>query len=99
ESGYTGVMKIPFKSLHFPEQEIQDWSVQFIRNYPRNARHIFSWTNVNMDNSCLMCQNGTLANMRGIESKNTVELLPYAMSYQSSSIDSDNPSSGLNHDP
>jgi len=100
DSGYTAVMKIPFKSLHFPKQKIQDWSIQFIRNYPRSKRYQLVWTNVQIDNSCLMCQNGDLVGMRNVENSNTVELLPYAMSYQNSSIrNTDNPSSGLNNDP
>ncbi|HET6528349.1 MAG TPA: sugar-binding protein [Balneolaceae bacterium] len=100
DSGYTAVMKIPFKSLNFPDQKIQDWTVQFIRNYPRNSRHIFAWTNMDRDNPCLICQSGEMVNIRGIKSTNTVELLPYAMSYQSSSINNaDDPSSGLNHGP
>ncbi|HEX6982315.1 MAG TPA: sugar-binding protein [Balneolaceae bacterium] len=100
DSGYTTVMKIPFKSLNFPDEKVQDWSVQFIRNYPRNSRHVFTWTNSTQDNSCLLCQSGDLVNLRGLKNTATVELLPYAMSYQSSSINNPSePSSGLNHDP
>jgi hypothetical protein len=93
-------MKIPFKSLNFPDKKIQDWSVQFIRNYPRNSRHILTWTNSTRDNSCLLCQNGDLVNLRGLKNTDTIELLPYAMSYQSSSINNPgDPASGLNHGP
>lgn len=100
ESGYTSVMKIPFKSLNFPDRDIQNWSIQFLRNYPRENRYQFSWTDVDLSNSCLMCQNGMLTGLREVESTNTVELLPYGMSFQSSSLDeAGNPSSGLNHGP
>lgn len=100
DNGYKGVMKIPFQSLNFPDKPIQEWSVQFIRNYPRNSRYQFVWTEVDLDNSCLMCQNGLLTNIRGVESSNNVELIPYAMGYQSSSIrDADAPNSGLDHGP
>lgn len=100
DSGYTAAMKIPFKSLNFPRQDIQNWSAQFIRNYPRNSRYQMAWTDVSVDSPCFTCQNGTLTNLRGLESSNTVELLPYAMSFQNSSIeDPDNPSSGLDHGP
>ena len=44
ESGYRAVMRIPFKSLNFPDADIQDWSIQFLRNYPRNNRYQFSWS-------------------------------------------------------
>src|SRR6056297_2122674 len=42
-TGYRAVMKIPFKSLNFPEQDVQRWSIQFLRNYPRNSRYQFTW--------------------------------------------------------
>jgi len=98
DSGYRGVMKIPFKSLNFPERNIHDWSIQFIRNYPRNSRYQFVWSEVDLDNSCLVCQNGVLTGMQNIENSNTIEFLPYGMSYQSSTINNaGNPNSGLDH--
>lgn len=100
DTGYRTVLKIPFKSLNFPQRDVQDWSIQFIRNYPRSNRYQFTWSDVDLSNSCLMCQNGELTGMQGVESSNTVELLPYGMSYQSSSINNvDNPTSGLDHEP
>ncbi|NIT55942.1 MAG: hypothetical protein GWN00_06800 [Aliifodinibius sp.] len=100
DSGYRGVMKIPFKSLNFPKRNIHDWSIQFIRNYPRNSRYQFVWSEVDLDNSCLICQNGELTGMKDIENTNTVELLPYGMSYQSSTLnDASSPNSGLDHGP
>lgn len=100
DSGYRGVMKIPFKSLNFPERDIHDWSIQFIRNYPRNSRYQFVWSEVDLDNSCLVCQNGVLTGMKNIENSNTIEFLPYGMSYQSSTINNaGNPNSGLDHGP
>lgn len=100
DSGYRAVMKIPFKSLNFPDREVQDWSIQFIRNYPRSNRYQMVWTDVSVDNSCLMCQNGTLTDLRGLQSSNTIELLPYAMSYQNSAMEQPgNPASGLDHGP
>ena len=58
DSGYQGVMKIPFKSLNFPDRDMHNWSIQFLRNYPRNSRFQFAWSKVNLDNSCLVCQKG-----------------------------------------
>ncbi|PAU94845.1 hypothetical protein CK503_05070 [Aliifodinibius salipaludis] len=98
DSGYRGVMKIPFKSLSFPDRDIHSWSIQFIRNYPRNNRYQFAWSEVDLDNSCLICQNGRLVGMRDLENSKTVEFLPYGMSYQNSTINNaDDPNSGLNH--
>jgi hypothetical protein len=99
-SGYRAVMKIPFKSLNFPKRDLQNWSIQFIRNYPRNNRYQMSWSNVRLKNSCLICQSGSLTGLQNIENTNTVELLPYGMSYQTSTLDTPgDPSSGLDHGP
>ncbi|MDZ7658956.1 carbohydrate binding family 9 domain-containing protein [Fodinibius sp.] len=98
DKGYQVTLKIPFKSLNFPDRDIHKWSIQFIRNYPRNSRYMFTWTNVRLDNSCMLCQNGRLVGLKDIENTNTVELLPYGMSYQSSTINNaGNPNSGLDH--
>lgn len=100
DEGYFAVMKIPFKSFNFPDRDVQNWSIQFIRNYPRENRFQLSWTDVSMDNSCLLCQSGELLNMQNVERSNTVELLPYAAATQSSEIrDSFDPNSGLRHNP
>src|SRR5699024_8310097 len=98
DSGYTAIMKIPFKSLSFPDEDEQDWSIQFIRNYPRSSRYLFSWTKINRGNSCVMCQSGEMTNLHGIKSTNVIEFLPYAMSYQSSAMNNtEDPFSGLDH--
>jgi len=99
QSGYTAVMKIPFKSIHFPTRNIQDWSVQFFRNYPRSSRYQLTWTKVDIGNSCLMCQNGTLTDIKGVENHHTIEFLPYALGHQSSKLNQAQPSSGLDNGP
>lgn len=98
--GYIAVMKIPFKSFNFPDSEVQDWAIQFIRNYPRDNRYQISWTDVSMDNSCFLCQSGTLANMQRMERAKTVELLPYAAATQGGALnDLSDPDAGFNNDP
>lgn len=100
DSGYVAIMKIPFKSLNFPEKNIQDWRAHFFRNYPRNARHQLNWTYVSADNPCFLCQAGTMENIKGIEGGGSLELLPYFLSYQSSTLDDPtNLSSGLDPEP
>ncbi len=100
DSGYRAVMKIPFKSLNFPKKDVQNWSIQFLRNYPRNNRYQFTWTDVKLSNPCLICQNGMMTGIKDIENTKTVELLPYAMSFQESTIrNAADPQSGLNHGP
>lgn len=100
DNGYISVMKIPFKSIDFPDRDVQNWSIQFFRNYPRDNRYQLSWTDFRLDNSCLLCQNGVLVNMKNIQSSNTVELLPYSAATQNGSIsDPLNPESGIDNGP
>ena len=100
DSGYTAVMAIPFKSLGFPNKKVQSWSIQFVRNYPRQNDYKFSWTYVNMNESCFLCQNGELNGLKNVTSSNTVDILPYAIATKSSSLNNtDNPASGFNEGP
>jgi hypothetical protein len=100
DSGYTAVMKIPFESLHFPEATLQNWSINFLRIYPRNKRYIFTWTDVSLGNSCILCQDGRITGLSGIKNSNPVDIIPYALGYKSSALnDPGNPASGLNSGP
>ena len=100
DTGYTAVMAIPFKSLHFPNRDIQNWSIEFYRNYPRTIRYQLVWTRIDTNNPCLLCQTGSMIGIQGIKNHNTVELLPYAIGSQTGSIsNSDDPGSGFNNNP
>ena len=57
-------------------------------------------TKIDIDESCFLCQNGELTNLRNVTSANTVEFLPYVIATKSSSLNNtDNPSSGFNEGP
>ena len=100
DSGYTAVMAIPFQSLRFPVQDVQNWGIEFIRNIPRASRTQTSWVRVNLNDPCLLCQMGTLEGLKGLQSTGSVELLPYAMGLESGSInDASNPSSRFSNGP
>ena len=96
DTGYTVEMAIPFKSIHFPSADIQDWSVMIIRNYPRDSRYQNSWTPIDRNDPCSICQGGTLRGLRGLQSTSSLEILPYAMGFQAGALnDDENPSSGF----
>ena len=99
DEGYSAVMKIPFKSFNFPDRDIQNWAIQFIRNYPRENRYQLSWTNVSIDNPCLLCQSGSLSNIEDIDRSNTVEILPYvAATHRGALADLNDAESGFNNE-
>src|SRR5699024_2777228 len=62
--------------------------------------HEFAWTDLNMHSGCILCQSGKLIGMTGIESSNPVNIIPYALGYQSSSLnDPNDPASGMENHP
>lgn len=92
--GYCVEMAIPFSSLRFPKTEIANWHLIALRIYPRDSRYNFSWTPMDRNNPCMMCQSGMLTGPQGIKSPVKVDLLPYIVSYKSGSVeDSDVPNS------
>lgn len=94
DSGWTAEMAIPLKSIRFPAKPIQEWVLLVGRIYPRESRYIYSWTPFDRNNPCFMCQGGKLTGIRDIESFSAVDVLPYAIATQSSSLrDTDDPSS------
>jgi hypothetical protein len=89
-------MAIPFGSLRYPQAENSSWHLFVARIYPRDSRYNFSWTPLDRNNPCMMCQAGMLTGLHDIKSPVKVDLLPYVVSYQSSSVeDSDVPNSPL----
>jgi hypothetical protein len=99
DSGYTVEIEIPFKSIRFPNADVQDWSVMLIRNYPRESRYQFSWTPIDRNNPCSICMTGTLRGLQGLESGGTVEVLPYVMGFQSGNMnDVEDPASGFTNE-
>jgi hypothetical protein len=80
--GYVVEMAIPFSSLRFPNQPVQEWRITFARNYPRSSQHQFSWAPLSMNNPCVMCQLGRLEGIEGIAAGGTLEILPSLVASQ-----------------
>ena len=96
DSGYTVEIAIPFKAIHFPPAEVQDWSMALIRNVPRESRYQNSWTPFDRNNSCSMCQGGTLRGLRGLQETGSLQILPYAAGSQAGALnDESDPQSGF----
>ena len=91
-------MKIPFKSLRFPNREDQRWAIHFARNYPRDNQYRFSWMPITQNNNSLMGQAGTLEfQIPKQESVHrTFEVLPYTNASQQQSRDEDPESVSFN---
>ncbi len=100
DSGYTAVMAIPFKSLRFPNKEIQSWGIDFLRNIPRESSVETSWTRVEINDPCLLCYEGTLTGLKNLHSSGNFNFLPYVLGFENGNIiDASNPHSGFYNGP
>jgi hypothetical protein len=95
-SGWTAEMALPFKSLRFPSQREQRWTVLFFRVYPRASQYQISWNPIDRNNPCIVCQGGLLEGITDVESVSSVDVLPYVVAQQSGSLaDVSNPQSSF----
>jgi hypothetical protein len=96
--GYQVEMAIPFRSLRFPDREVQNWNMTFWITHPRQSRAQYTWAAISRDDPCWFCQFGTLTGIRGVSGGGGIEFLPAVTGSQSASLrSSDNPSLGLDN--
>ncbi|MFC1563739.1 DUF5916 domain-containing protein [candidate division KSB1 bacterium] len=83
--GWTGEMRIPLNQLRFADKEEQVWGLQFTRRlYRKEERSI--WQHKPADAPGWVSQFGELRGIRGIKSKNSIELLPYSVAKLETSL-------------
>jgi len=87
DSGYQVELAIPFASLRFPDRPEQTWRLNFWRDRQRDNRYRYSWTAIDRDNACWVCQWGTLTGLSGIRPASSLDILPSVIGYQSGARD------------
>lgn len=98
DAGWTAEMAIPFRSIRFPDTREQEWGIHVLRIRPRDSREQHSWLPVDRDDSCFMCQAGTMRGITGVNTGKNLEILPYTIASQSGSLnDGDDPHSGFDN--
>ncbi|MCI0451105.1 MAG: carbohydrate binding family 9 domain-containing protein [Candidatus Latescibacteria bacterium] len=85
--GWTAEMAIPFRSIRFPDQDLQSWGIHVFRNRPRASREQMSWAPISRDNDCFFCQAGTMSGIAGVNQGKNLEVLPYVLASQASALD------------
>ena len=96
---WTAEMKIPFKSLKFPDKAIQEWRVHILRNRPRNLRQRIYWASVSRDDPNFLGQSGKFKGIENIKGGNSLEILPYVLGQQKATLNSPfNSNSSLDYD-
>lgn len=100
DSGYTAEIALPFKSLRFPPDKKQHWLVEFFRNLPRDSRYQITWTPIDRNNPCVLCQGGTIEGIENVEASGNLEMLPYAMGAKTGvADDNEDPASHFSDGP
>ena len=96
DTGYQIEMAIPFKSLRFPNTDVQTWRATFWITHPRESRNTYSWAAMSRDNPCWSCQFGTLNGIVGVKSGKNLEILPAFTGAQAGALnDAGDPDSGF----
>ncbi|MCL5021077.1 MAG: carbohydrate binding family 9 domain-containing protein, partial [Bacteroidetes bacterium] len=100
DSGYTLEIAVPFKSLRFASAGPQHWRVEFFRNLPRDTRYQITWTTLDRNNPCLMCQGGTIDGIENVTASDNVDIMPYLVGAQTGTMsDASDPSSNFTAGP
>ena len=99
ETGYTVEMAIPFKSLRFPDTEVQTWKGTFWITHPRENRSQYSWASISRDNPCWACQMGTFTGIQNVSAGRNLEILPSLTGASAGALrESGNPDAGFDND-
>jgi hypothetical protein len=80
EDKWIAEIKIPFAALRFPNQDVQNWRINFNRSIRRNREDAF-WNTYNPNGLNFLSQFGYLDNVKGIKSPIRLSLYPYVSAY------------------
>ncbi|MBU8933545.1 MAG: carbohydrate binding family 9 domain-containing protein [candidate division Zixibacteria bacterium] len=86
DSGYQVEIAIPFSSLRFPNQEVQEWKVDFWRHHWRETHYTMSWAAYDRDEPCWPCQWGTITGIENVKPGRGIEILPAMVGYQAGEL-------------
>lgn len=86
EWGYQAEIRIPFKSLRFPEQEEQSWGLQVERNVQRTG-YQSSWSPITGNVANKLTQTGQLDELRNLDMGLFMELNPVVTGSRNGELD------------
>jgi hypothetical protein len=73
--GYSAELKIPFKSMRFPDADVQDWGLQIQRSIRRTG-YEQSWAPITRDEANGLAQSGSIRALEGIDPGMFLEFNP-----------------------
>ncbi|MEO6443673.1 MAG: DUF5916 domain-containing protein, partial [Gemmatimonadaceae bacterium] len=81
EFGYEVEIRIPFKSLRYQPQNIQNWGLQIVRKV-QHLGHEDTWTPARRDAASFLAQAGTLRGLHDLRRGVVVDLNPSVVGFQ-----------------
>lgn len=88
DGGYRAELKIPLKSLRFPDAPVQDWGLQVVRRIQRSG-HEASWAPMTGEVANKLAQSGSLRDLRGLKPGRFMEINPVMTANRQGSWDSE----------
>ena len=86
--GYSVEIRIPLKSLRFPEAPIQDWGLQLVRKIQRNG-FSESWAPITGERANRLAQAGRLRGLTGLQPGRFLEVNPVFTATRQGTWDTD----------
>jgi hypothetical protein len=81
DAGYEVEVRIPFKSIRYQAQDVQDWGLQVIRRVAYLG-HENTWTEARQDAAGFLPQSGTLKGLRNLQRGLVVDVNPSVVGFQ-----------------
>jgi len=88
EYGYEVEVRIPFKSIRYQSQNVQDWGLQLVRRVQHRG-HEDTWTPARRDAASFLAQAGRLRGLRDLRRGLTVDLNPSVVAFSNGSRKAD----------
>jgi len=86
EWGYEVEVRVPFKSLRFPEVDLQSWGLQVERKIQRNG-YESSWAPITGNIANKLTQTGTLTGLQSLDPGLFLEINPFVTGSRAGAVD------------
>ncbi len=80
DNGWIVEMKIPYSELRFPNKNIQQWGINFLRHVNRTST-MYDWNFVDNKKGSYMLYDGVLEGIENINPPTRLSFLPYFSTY------------------
>lgn len=89
EEGWVAEIRIPYSAIRFPEKEVQEWALQFAREYHRKFEYD-QWALVPRNAPNALYYFGTLTGIKNISPPTRLSISPYVSGYVKREPDGNN---------